>query len=345
MQIGFTKNKNVSGTVSDDSGLPLPGATVIVEGTATEFQLILMEIIPISVSEERLVFSYVGYATQSQTVGASNTINVTMAQDNALDEVVVVGYNTTKERFTGTATTIETENIEAKTQGNVSQALRGEVAGVNVISYSGTPGSDATIRIRGFGSVNGNRAPLIIVDGAPYSSDLSALNPNDVASVTVLKDAAATSIYGSRGANGVLVITTKGGKAGTSEIQVDVRTSMNTQFLPNYDIITSPEEYIELSYESLKNKAVLLGEANPSAWASANLYGTAEGINNAYNIWNVAGDQLINQSTGRFNEEFKEDINQLDGLMLHLVLDTDKKLTCNLVVVTIKHNMHHHLDT
>ena len=252
VQIGFAQNKNVSGTVSDDSGLPLPGATVIVEGTATGVSTDFDGNYSISVSEgDVLVFSYVGYATQSQTVGASNTINVTMAQDNALDEVVVVGYNTTtKERFTGTATTIETENIEAKTQGNVSQALRGEVAGVNVISYSGAPGSDATIRIRGFGSVNGNRAPLIIVDGAPYSSDLSALNPNDVASVTVLKDAAATSIYGSRGANGVLVITTKGGKAGTSEIQVDVRTSMNTQFLPNYDIITSPEEYIELSLTS-----------------------------------------------------------------------------------------------
>jgi len=304
VQIGFAQNKNVSGTVSDDSGLPLPGATVIVEGTSNGVSTDFDGNYSISVSAgDVLLFSYVGYSTQSQTVGASNTINVTMSQDNSLDEVVVVGYNTTtKERFTGTATTIKTENLEAKTQGNVSQALRGEVAGVNVISYSGAPGSDATIRIRGFGSVNGNRAPLIIVDGAPYSSDLSALNPNDIASVTVLKDAAATSIYGSRGANGVLVVTTKGGKAGTSEIQVDVRTSMNTQFLPNYDIITSAEEYIELSYESLKNKAVLLGESNPSSWASANLYGTAEGINNAYNIWNVSGDQLINQSTGRFNE-------------------------------------------
>ena len=118
---------------------------------------------------------------------------------------------------------------------------------------------------------------------------------------------------------------------------------MNTQFLPNYDIITSPEEYIELSYESLKNKAVLLGEANPSAWASSNLYGTAEGINNAYNIWNVAGINLsINQlvdSTGierRYQPTRWSDV--------HLVLDTDKKLTYNLVVVTIKHNMHHHLD-
>tara|TARA_B100000886_G_scaffold340113_1_gene307982 strand:+ start:1621 stop:4839 length:3219 start_codon:yes stop_codon:yes gene_type:complete len=303
VQIGFAQSKSVSGTVSDDSGLPLPGATVIIEGTTTGVSTDFDGKYSITASEgDVLVFSFVGYANQTQTVGASNTINVSMQQDNALDEIVVVGYNTTtKERFTGTATKIETENIEAKSQGNITQALRGEVAGVNVISYSGAPGSDATIRIRGFGSVNGNRAPLYIVDGAPYSSDISALNPNDIESLVVLKDAAATSIYGSRGANGVIVITTKGGKAGTSEIQVDVRTSMNTQFLPQYDIIESPEEYIELSYESLVNKAVLLGEANPTAWASSNLYGTPEGINNAYNIWNVAGDQLINQSTGRFN--------------------------------------------
>jgi len=307
VQISFAQNQNVSGTVSDENGLPLPGATVVIQGTTTGVSTDFDGKYTIIANEgDVLLFSYIGYATQSQTVGASNTINVSMEQDNTLEEVVVVGYNSTsKEAFTGTATKIETENIEAKAMGNVSQALRGEVAGVNVVTGSGAPGSDATIRIRGFGSVNGNRAPLYIVDGAPYASDISAINPADIASLTVLKDAAATSIYGSRGANGVIVITTKKGKVGTSEITVDVRTSINTLFLPNYDVIDSPEEYIELSYSSLKNKAILLGEANPAAWASANLYGTpaqtTEGINPVYNIWDVDGDQLIDQSTGRFN--------------------------------------------
>ena len=304
VQISFAQNKNVSGIVSDDNGIPLPGATVIIDGTSSGVSTDFDGNYSIMATEgDVLVFSYVGYSNQSQTVGASNIINVSMEQDNALEEVVVVGYNTTtKEAFTGTATTIETENIEAKAMGNVTQALRGEVAGVNVISYSGAPGSDATIRIRGFGSVNGSSSPLYIVDGAPFASDISAINPNDIESLTVLKDAAATSIYGARGANGVIVITTKGGKAGTSQITVDVRSSINTQLLPTYDIIESPEEYIELSYESLVNKAILLGEANPTSWASGNLYGTAEGINPVYNIWNVAGDQLINQSTGQFNQ-------------------------------------------
>ena len=303
VQISFAQNQNVSGTVSDENGLPLPGATVVIEGTTTGVSTDFDGNYSIQANQgDVLLFSYVGYSTQSQAVGASNTINVSMEQDNALEEVVVVGYNSTsKEAFTGTATKIETENIEAKAMGNVSQALRGEVAGVNVVTGSGAPGSDATIRIRGFGSVNGNRSPLYIVDGAPYASDISAINPADIASLTVLKDAAATSIYGSRGANGVIVITTKRGKVGKSEITVDVRTSINTLFLPNYDVIESPEEYIELSYSALKNKATLLGEANPSAWASANLYGTPEGINPVYNIWDVDGDQLIDQSTGKFN--------------------------------------------
>jgi len=303
VQISFAQNQNVSGTVSDENGLPLAGATVVVEGTTTGVSTDFDGNYSIQANQgDVLLFSYVGYSTQSQAVGASNTINVSMEQDNALEEIVVVGYNSTsKEAFTGTATKIETENIEAKAMGNVSQALRGEVAGVNVVTGSGAPGSDATIRIRGFGSVNGNRSPLYIVDGAPYASDISAINPADIASLTVLKDAAATSIYGSRGANGVIVITTKRGKVGKSEITVDVRTSINTLFLPNYDVIESPEEYIELSYSALKNKATLLGEANPSAWASANLYGTPEGINPVYNIWDVDGDQLIDQSTGKFN--------------------------------------------
>ncbi len=303
VQISFAQNQNVSGTVSDENGLPLAGATVVVEGTTTGVSTDFDGNYSIQANQgDVLLFSYVGYSTQSQAVGASNTINVSMEQDNALEEVVVVGYNSTsKEAFTGTATKIETENIEAKAMGNVSQALRGEVAGVNVVTGSGAPGSDATIRIRGFGSVNGNRSPLYIVDGAPYASDISAINPADIASLTVLKDAAATSIYGSRGANGVIVITTKRGKVGKSEITVDVRTSINTLFLPNYDVIESPEEYIELSYSALKNKATLLGEANPSAWASANLYGTPEGINPVYNIWDVDGNQLIDQSTGKFN--------------------------------------------
>ena len=304
VQISFAQEKKVSGTVSDDNGLPLPGSTIIIKGTSSGVSTDFDGNYSINANVgDILTFNYVGYADQDQTVGSSNVINVTMLADTSLEEVIVIGYGTsTKEAFVGTATTIETENITAKANGNFSQALRGEVAGVQVVTGSGAPGSDATIRIRGTGSVNGNRAPLYVVDGAPYASDISAINPADIESITILKDAAATSIYGSRGSNGVILVTTKTGKSGVSNISVDVRTSINSLMLPQYSVITSPEEYIETTYSSLVNKGRIQGEPNPNGWASDNLYGTVEGINSAYNIWDVPGNQLINQSTGRFNE-------------------------------------------
>lgn len=305
MQFSFAQEKMVTGTVTTESdGLPLPGASVIVKGTTKGAQTDFDGKYTIGVnSGDVLVISYVGMDPVEVTVGSSNVYDVVLKEGNSLDEVIVVGYSTTtKEAYTGTATVVETENLEAKAVGNVSQALRGEVAGVNVVTGSGAPGADATIRIRGFGSVNGNSDPLFIVDGAPFASDLSSLNPADIASMTVLKDAAATSIYGSRGANGVIVITTKQGKVGKTVVSVDFKTSVNTLFLPEYDVIESPEDYIELAWSSLKNKGALLGQSDPAAWASANLYGTVEGINNAYNIWNADGADLINPATGEFND-------------------------------------------
>lgn len=306
IQFSFAQEKTITGVVtSAEDGLPLPGATVVVEGTTRGTSTDLDGKYSIGATPgEKLVFSSISMAKQVVLVGSSNVINIKLEAESELIDVVTinVGYSSaTKEGFTGTATKINTENIEAKTVSNISQALRGEVAGVNVFTGSGAPGSDATIRIRGFGSVNGNRDPLYVVDGAPYSSDISSINPADIEDIVVLKDAAATSIYGSRGANGVILITTKKGKAGQSIVTVDLKTSVNSLMLPNYDVITSPEEYIELSWRSLRTKASLLGEANPAAWASNNLYGTAEGIDPAYNIWNVSGDQLIDPATGKFN--------------------------------------------
>jgi TonB-linked SusC/RagA family outer membrane protein len=299
MQFSFAQEKTVTGVVSDELG-PVAGANVVNQatkaGTTTDFDG------NYSIKAKQgdvLVISYAG-STQSVTVGAGNTYNVSI-KATVLDEVVIsVGYSkTSKEAFTGTATTVVKENLEAKTVSNISQALRGEIAGVNVITTSGAPGSDATIRIRGFGSVNGNRDPLYVVDGAPYSSDISAINPADIENMTVLKDAAATSIYGSRGANGVILITTKQGKPGKSIISVDFKTSINSLMLPGYNVIDSPEEYIETAWSSLKTKGAVLGFLDPVSYANLNLYGTAEGINPLYNIWNVQGSQLIDPATGK----------------------------------------------
>ncbi|MFV0540206.1 MAG: SusC/RagA family TonB-linked outer membrane protein, partial [Aestuariibaculum sp.] len=260
-----------------------------------------------------LVFSFVGYATKEITVGASNSVNVTLAEDAAaLDEVLIVGYGTsTKQAFTGSVKEIKADVLEAKTFSNVSQALAGEVAGVNVINTSGQPGTVATVRIRGFGSVNGNRDPLYVVDGVPlttgaFDSDgdrinngsLNSINPADIESTTVLKDATATAIYGARGANGVVLITTKSGKAGRSDIEVDVKTGINFQAVPRYDVIKDPNEYIELSWLSLKNRGNIAG-IDGVAYANSNLFGRS-GISPSYNYFTTSDvTEIIDPTTGK----------------------------------------------
>jgi TonB-linked SusC/RagA family outer membrane protein len=306
MQFSFAQEKTVTGVVSDELG-PIAGANVVVEGTTRGTTTDFDGNYTIKAKKgEVLVISFTGKSTVKVAIAAANSYNVSLKDDLkqlAEVEIIGVGYSkTSKEAFTGTATKLVKENLEAKTVSNISQALRGEVAGVNVITGSGAPGSDATIRIRGFGSVNGNQAPLYVVDGAPYSSDISAINPADIENMIVLKDAAATSIYGSRGANGVILITTKQGKAGKSLITVDFKTSINTLMLPSYNVIDSPEEYIETSWSQLKTTGMVQGFLDPVAFANSNLYNsTGDGIaiNSFYNIWNVDGSQLIDSATGK----------------------------------------------
>lgn len=221
-----------------------------------------------------------------------------------IDELVLVGYSkVNRNEFVGTATQINTKSIDNKAVSNVSQALAGEAAGVRVINTTGQPGTSAKIRVRGFGSVNGNRDPLYILDGMPYEGNISVINPDDIATMTILKDATATSIYGARGANGVVVINTKKGRANRSSIQFESKIGMNLSLLPRYEVIKSPEEYISLVWEGLYNQ----GKINPAILAQ---YGfrTAEeyannilfsdyGITPLYNLWNVEGKDLIDPVT------------------------------------------------
>ena len=220
VQITFAQEKTISGTVSDVSGV-LPGVSVIVEGTTngTETNFDGKYTIKAS-SGDVLVFQYLGYKTFNKTVGTLNTINITLEEGGeVLDEVIVVGYGTTTKRsFTGTASVVDQKNIDAKAVSNVAQALIGEASGVSVVRSDGRPGGSASIRIRGFSSIEGNSAPLYVVDGVPYTGDVNSINPNDIESTTILKDASATAIYGARGANGVVLINTRRGKAGTSVV-------------------------------------------------------------------------------------------------------------------------------
>ncbi|NVJ45865.1 MAG: SusC/RagA family TonB-linked outer membrane protein [Cytophagia bacterium] len=300
--VAYGQTRTITGTVTGaDDGLALPQVTILlkgtVQGTSTDFDGNFR--IDVPSNESVLVFRFLGYITKEVTVGNQTSINVQLDPDAlSLGEVVVTGYGeSTKKSFTGTAKTVAKEDIENKNFSNVSQALAGEVAGVTVINTSGQPGTASTIRIRGFGSVNGNRAPLYVVDGVPFSGSINSINPSDIASTTVLKDATATAIYGARGANGVILITTKSGSASTSSIEVDIKSGVNLSLLPRQQMMKNPEEYIALTWESLYNRASANGVADPVAWANANLF-SGSGIDPHYNMWNVAdGGELIDPTT------------------------------------------------
>ncbi|WP_421810149.1 SusC/RagA family TonB-linked outer membrane protein [Flagellimonas sp.] len=298
--IALAQEKTVTGTVTDQNGLPLPGVNIVVSGTNTGTQTDFDGNYAITASQgQTLLFTYLGQQDVRMAVGGRNVINVQMQEDaQALEEVVVVGYGTTtKQAFAGTASVVKAEALEVKSFSNVSQALAGEVAGVTVINQSGQPGTSSTIRIRGYGSVNGNRDPLYVVDGVPFSGSINSINPADIQSTTILKDATATAIYGSRGANGVVLITTKSGSTSESYVEIDVKSGFNMQLIPRYDVITSPEEYVGYVWEGILNRASINGEADPVAFANANLF-TNNYIPIGYNMWEAAdGGELIDPAT------------------------------------------------
>lgn len=255
----------------------------------------------------------------AQSVDAQRRDTVTKQSD--IDEVVIVGYSAVKKQdFTGSVSNVKSEAIEKKNVSNVAQALSGEAAGVRVITTSGQPGSEPTIRIRGFGSANGNRSPLYVLDGVPFAGNISAINPEDIESMNVLKDATATAIYGARGANGVVLINTKKGRAGKDIVTIESRIGFNTPLIPRYDVIRSPEEYIALGWSSVKTNADVMRKLDPSGWAKraaswgfdpnissadyANIYlfNVDHGIDPMYNMWNVpAGTGLIDPTTGKLS--------------------------------------------
>ena len=264
--------KDVSGIVVDDKGEPIIGASVLVEGTTIgtitdndgEFALSVPE------DAKTLVVSYIGMA--SQTVAITPNMRITLKDTSEqLEEVVVTGYGVvSKGSFGGSAQAVSSDVIESKNSSEVTKALAGEIAGVQVINSSGQPGTNATLVIRGVGSLNGSATPLYVVDGVAYEGDISSIDPGDIASTTVLKDASATSLYGSRGANGVVVITTKKGNSNDEgHIDVDVKYGGNMRLLPIYESITSPEEYVTLAWMSLYNGYKVesgMTEDNATTW-------------------------------------------------------------------------------
>jgi TonB-linked SusC/RagA family outer membrane protein len=248
--------QEVSGTVTDASdGQPLPGVNIVVEGTTTGTTTNIDGQYSLTVPgpDATLVFSFIGYQSRSVTVGDQTTINVQLQEDvAALDEVVVVGYGTQERRdVTGAVATVDGEDISRIPTQSVTQALQGQIAGVQVTPSDGEPGSDAVVRIRGVGTLN-DASPLYVVDGM-LTDDISFLNSQDIESVEVLKDASATAIYGSRGANGVIIISTKQGSYDQGTIyNFDAYYGMSEVMSP-IDL-TGPQEYAVLANEVTRNE-------------------------------------------------------------------------------------------
>ncbi|WP_291859036.1 SusC/RagA family TonB-linked outer membrane protein, partial [Marinilabilia sp.] len=301
--------QTVTGTVTgNEDGMPIPGVSVFVKGTTVGTVTQVDGTFSLNVPEdaEIIVFSFIGMQSQEIAYEGQTTIDVALESESiSMDEVIVVAYGTaTKESFTGTAAKVNAEKIESKNVSNISQALSGEVAGVQVINSNGQPGSSADIRIRGIGSINGSRDPLYVVDGIPLQGDINSIAPSDIESTTVLKDAAATAIYGSRGANGVVIITTKQGKKGESRVEVDLKHGVNFRLLPEYDVFTEPESYVETAWSALKTRGMLRGAVDPVEYANTWIFAdpnSTPGFDQYYNMWDADGADLIDPNTGKFN--------------------------------------------
>lgn len=281
----YAQNMTVKGKVTAN-GLEMPGVTVSVKGTAGGTITSLDGDFTIKADAGSvLVFSFIGYETVEVPVKGNGPINVELREKTTdLDEVVIaVPYGTAKKStFTGSAGVVDKKIIANSQVASVSQALQGSVAGLQSFSASGQPGEDATILIRGVGSVNASTTPLYVVDGVPYDGALSSISNQDIASITVLKDAAAASLYGSRAANGVVMITTKqGSKKSAPSIEISAKYGFSDRAVKDYEQV-STEQYFMLEWEAIRNMRMSL--KNPDTAEAAAAYATQNLILNYIGI-------------------------------------------------------------
>lgn len=298
----------VTGRVSDaDSGDPIPYASVHLEGTMTGVSTDGDGLYHIKIpSDGTLVFSSIGYASARVPVDGRTTLDISLAPDNEfLDETIIVAYGTaTRSSFTGSAATVDAETIESRVTTNVTSALAGTTPGVQMISSSGDPADgSSTIRIRGIGSMSASNSPLYIVDGMPYDGSISDINPNDVESMSVLKDAAASAIYGARGANGVVLINTKrSGSTSGASVRFDAKWGSNSRLIPQYDVISDPAQYYETHYRMMYNSQIYAGKTPEEAYAyaDANIFDQNNG-GLGYQVYTVPEGEKFIETDFRLN--------------------------------------------
>ncbi len=301
---------SISGKViSAEDGEVIVGATVMVKGTTTGTITNVNGNFTISLpgTNRTLVVSYVGMKTAE--VQAAPNMVVRLNSDAAeLEEVLVVAYGTAKkESFTGSAEVIQNEKIGKRTVANVTKALDGLVAGVQTTSGTGQPGSGASIIIRGYGSINAMQSPLYVLDGIPYDGQINAINPNDIESITVLKDASAGALYGARGANGVVMITTKKGQSGASKVNLKATWGVASRAIPRYETLDEAG-YLESVFHSYRGKYVYEDDetqADAAAKALDDIKSVILGPGEKYNPYDISADNLFDLTTGKINSSAK----------------------------------------
>ena len=294
MTVSAWAQTTVSGVViSSEDGLPIAGASVKVLGTSKGVVTDVNGKYSISVPSEgsRLEISYVGMI--SRIVKSGQNVRTELDIDAAgLEEVVVVAYGTQKKTsLTGAIQSVKSEAIEMRPTSSVTTALEGTVAGVQVNSTYGAPGTDPSIRIRGVGTVNGSSSPLYVLDGVPFGGNISDLNPADIESISVLKDAASAALYGNRASNGVILITSKKGKMGKLNVSLDIKQGTYSRGVPEYDRADA-RQWMELEWQNLRNSRISgNGEdaATAAAYASKNLIDEIVYLN----IFNKPNDALF----------------------------------------------------
>ena len=304
----FAQQVQVTGTVKDNAGNPVAGATILVEGTTNGTTSNADGSYSISAaSDATLLVSFIGYQSQKHAIAGKTRIDIVLKEDSqAIDDVIVVAFGTAKkEAFTGSAAVIKSDDIAKSQQSNVAQALAGKVAGVQLTNTSGQPGTSPEIRVRGFSSLNAGNGPLWIVDGMPYSGDLNNLNPNDIESMTVLKDAASNALYGARGANGVVMITTKKAKSKEAVISFDAKWGVNSRAVKDYEYITNPAQFYEVHYDALKRYYLDSGysEIQAHSLANQNLTASANDGGLGYMVYTLPEGQEFIGINGKVNPQ------------------------------------------
>ncbi len=297
------QGQRISGTVTDQTGQPVIGASVTVEGTTRGVTTVADGHYEIAAQgDATLKFSFLGYESQLVPVAGRTTIDVVLKDDaTAIDDVTVIAYGKKrKEDLVGSVSKVKEGLIANSQASSVTKSLEGAVAGVQIVSGTGQPGSDASIVVRGIGSISAGQTALIVVDGVPFNGSLSDINPADIESMTVSKDAVSNSLYGSRAANGVVMVTTRTGKRDRTRVSFKGTWGVNTRGVPDYDMATDQAEFYELTWFGMRNT---YWANNGHDLAAANLRASQDllGALGNYNAFLIPDGQFLVGTNGRLN--------------------------------------------